>query len=309
MKRTLKSVVAASIVLGTVVPSVFAANSSTDGMPTDISGNQFAPAIELMLEKGVMINFTGNQFQPDQPATRGQFIAYIYNILNNEGVITQNYTGSNPYSDEDVNFQKQINDMYLFGYLDGLSFTTKKGADAIGEYWKAPVPWISELLCNVAGVSYDNTKPWSAYVAAVGQGWFANTGYSNGKMPANAYSSSGYYMTRAEMAQLLENFYASQYPNSINGVPVNLTLSAANASVAQGTSDQLTLSGTDINGKAATLDPSQVTYSVYGDTSANQNDGFVNNSGVFTATACRPFEVADMLIAPPCPCTDEMLMP
>lgn len=293
MKRTLKSVVAATIVLGTVVPSVFAANSNTNGAPTDITGDQFAPAIGLMINDGVMINYSGNTFKPTSTASRGQAIAYLYNILSNEGVITQDYTGANPFFDEDNFFQKQINDMYLFGYLDGLDFSDKSGNDVIGEYWTTPVTWLSQLLCNVAGVAYDNTKAWDAYKVAVAQGWFANSGYADGSMPKTGPSGNGYYIQRDQLAQVLENFYASQYPSStfIKGAPVSLKVSAATATVGQGSSDQLTVSGTDLFGNAATIDPSMVTYSVYGDSSSNANSGFINSNGLFTATASGNYTV------------------
>ncbi|MCL6547941.1 MAG: Ig-like domain-containing protein [Alicyclobacillus sp.] len=276
MKRTLTGVIAATVVLGTAIPMAFA--DSTYGPYSDTSGNQYATAINVMSNAGVVHGYADGTYDPTGDLSRGQAIAYVYNILNNEGLITKHYTEKvQPYSDENNYFRNQINDMYLYGYLNNLDL----GNGAIGQNWTTPKPWLAQLLCNVAGVSYDPSKPWDALNKARAAGWFDNT---NDKTALGDTDKNGskYYISRAEFAQVLENFYKAQFPNSkvLAGQVTDLSVSAKSNTVQVGQADQLSVTGTDLSGNTQNVDLSKVTFTV-----SPSDTGFVNSAGNFTATA------------------------
>ncbi|MCL6549257.1 MAG: S-layer homology domain-containing protein, partial [Alicyclobacillus sp.] len=276
LKRTLTGVIAATVVLGTAIPMAFA--DSTYGPYSDTSGNQYATAINVMSNAGVVHGYQGGLYKPGQDLSRGQAVAYVYNILVNEGLITKHYTEKvQPYQDEDNFFRNQINDMYLYGYLNNLDL----GNGSFGVYWQTPKPWLAALLCNVAGVQYDPSKPWDALNKARAAGWFDNT---NDKTALGDTDDNGskYYISRAEFAQVLENFYKAQFPNSkvLAGQVTNLAVQAKNDTIAVGQADQLSVTGSDLSGNTQNVDLSNVTFSV-----SPSDTGFVNSAGNFTATA------------------------
>jgi hypothetical protein len=263
--------------LGSAIPAAFAATQA----PSDVtSSTQYAGAIDTLVTMGTLNLYSDGTFRADLGVSRGQFIAYVYNILNAQGVITNHYTQkAQPYSDENNYFRNQINDMYLYGFLNNVDL----GNGAIGQNYKTPAWWAAEVLANVANINYDSSKPYNAMNQARAKGWFDNT--------PDKSANPDYYLSRGEMAQILENFYAAQYPSAFKGVPTSLTLTAKDATIAQGTADQLTVGGTDMSGAAVTVDPTQVTYAVTDAKGNASTSGFVNGSGLFTATAPGTYTV------------------
>lgn len=286
MKRSLTGIIAATMVLGTAIPAAFA-DASSSTTPNDISGNQYATAIGVLVNMGtqgdatnpeVLNLYSDGSFRPDLGVSRGQFIAYVYNVLKDQQVITKDYNqDTQPYVDENNFFRNQINDMYLYGFLNNLDL----GNGAIGQNYKTPAWWAAQLLCNVAGISYDSSKPYDALNQARAQGWFDNT--------PDKSANPNYYLSRGEMAQVLFNFYKQQYPDAFTGVVASATLAAANATTSAGVKDQLTVSATDVSGKAVDLTSGHtVTYTVTG---SNASDAAVTSAGNFVAASGGKYTV------------------
>lgn len=272
MKRTLTSIVAATMVLGTAIPAAFAANAQ----PNDVSGNKYQTAIDTLSIMGTLPLYSDGSFRPDLTVSRGQAIAYLFNVASQIGTDGNNpmptYTlKQQPFQDENSFFRNQINNMYLAGYLNNVDL----GNGAIGQNYKTPTWWFAQVLCNIAGVSYDSGNAYDALNQARAKGWFDNTD--------DKTANPNYYLSRGEMAQVMENFFIALDQKAFTGVVTSATLAAASANTSAGTSDALTITAKDATG--ATVDLTKGTHTVtYNVTSSNAANAAITSSGNFVAT-------------------------
>lgn len=260
------------MVLGTAIPAAFAANAQ----PNDVSGNKYQTAIDTLTSMGTLPLYSDGSFRPDLTVSRGQAIAYLFNVASKIGTDGNNpmpvYTlKQQPFTDENSFFRNEINNMYLAGYLNNVDL----GNGAIGQNYKTPTWWFAQVLCNIAGVSYDSGKTYDALNQARAQGWFDNTD--------DKTANPNYYLSRGEMAQVMENFFIALDKGAFTGIVTSATLAAANANTGVGLSDALTVTAKDATG--ATVDLATGNHTVtYNVTSSNAADAAVTSTGNFVAT-------------------------
>ncbi len=80
MKKTLISLATVATLTGMVAPSAFAATSYPSSYK-DISGNFAQQDILALSQKGIMHGYSDGTFRPSQIISRGQFLAYFFNLV------------------------------------------------------------------------------------------------------------------------------------------------------------------------------------------------------------------------------------
>lgn len=266
------------MVLGTAIPAAFAANAQ----PNDVSGNKYQTAIDTLTTMGTLPLYSDGSFRPDLTVSRGQAIAYLFNVASKIGTDTNNpmpvYTlKQQPFMDENSYFRNEINNMYLAGYLNNVDL----GNGAIGQNYKTPTWWFAQVLCNIAGVSYDSGKTYDALNQARAQGWFDNTDDKTG--------NPNYYLSRGEMAQVMETFFMAQDKAAFTGVVTSVTATAS-STAGSGQADPIVVTAKDATGNTVDLSTGNhtVTYAV---TSSNAADAAITSGGSFVGTMAGAYTV------------------
>ncbi len=279
MKRTLSSIAAAAMILGTLAPAAFAATSSTSY--TDISGNFAATQIAQLTQDGFIHGFSDNTYRPNDPVTRGQFLAYYMKAV-------QSVTGIAPSANMQV-YSDVAPGNWAFNFVGA--------AESNG--WVNPY-WVG---ARVGYAFHENYKAsWgdaaSFFVASMVQAgkltlpkgvaplaYVQTLGLLQG-IPSTDVPSANKYMDRADAAMFLSNVLAwTQGQLLPQGAKVTVT---GGANVAPGSSEQLNVVVKDANGNAITL-PSNANVQW----SVDNKDGFFNPnvSGQLVTTAAGTYNV------------------
>ena len=294
MKRTLSSVAAAAMILGTFAPSAFAATSSTTTY-SDIAGNFAATQIQQLTKDGYIHGFSDGTFRPSSAVTRGQLLAYFMNAVETVTGVTP---GANSQTYSDV-----APGNWAFNYVGAAS-----GAGWLNPYWIGVRPGYAfhenyqASWGDAASFFVSAMKQAGKVTLATGQSpmqFLQASGLLQG-IPAADQPAQNKYMDRADAAVFLSNVLAWS-----NGqlLPAGSTVTVTGTTyVAPGSTDQLNLTVKGADGTTITLPKTaEVNFSV-----DNQNGFFnpnvpgqlvVSTAGTYNVTATvdgvasAPFQV------------------
>lgn len=270
MKRTLSSIAAAALVLGTVAPAAFA--QSTSNPYTDISGNFAEQQIIQLTNAGYIHGFSDGTYRPTDPLSRGQLLSYF--LLSMESA-----TGVKPVAEAQY-FADVPPHNWAFNFVGAA-----EEAGWINPYWIGVRPGYN--FNENYQASFGDAA--SFFVAAMEKAGMLTTAQMNGMAPlawarANGLfqnipnGNSTVYMTRADAAMFLTNAIAWTKGQLLpTGATVTVT---GGTSMAPNTNEMLGVSVKDAQGNAITL-PSTASVSYSTDSS---NAAIVNgNELVVTA--------------------------
>ncbi|MCI0183402.1 invasin domain 3-containing protein [Sulfoacidibacillus ferrooxidans] len=278
MKRTLSSIAAAALVLGTVAPAAFAATSSTTY--TDLGGYSWAANdINSLTSQGYIHGFSNGQFRPGDLVTRGQFLAYFMNAMKDVTGVGPSYSGTY--------FKDVQPGNWAYEYVGAAQ---KAG-------WIKPY-WINVRVGGNFDENYQASRGDAAsfFVAAMEKAGVISS--THGMTPLTYANSiglfkgipsgqNGIYFNRAAAAVVLQNMI-----NFVNGgstaqqsMASKVTLSLSSSSInANGTStDTVTATVVDANGNP--VSGATVNFASSNISAATvQSSATTNGSGVATAT-------------------------
>lgn len=278
--QKLVSIAMTVALLGGVSPVALAATSNTATVSyTDISGNFAQQQIIQLTEDGYIHGYSNGTFRPNDPVTRGQFLAYLMNVL---------------HVKPDLHAMQYFADVqpgnWDYSYVGA---AIESGFD-MGDNWKY---WINAPIGGIFNENYQaswgdvasflvgalesqqkltlppNTSPLS-YMTAIGifQG-IPNT-------------ESHVYLDRASTAMVLSNIL--QYlQGTLTPQASQVDISGSYTTMPINSSEQLWTSATSINGDPVNLHEVPVTYQLEN----NPSGAFVTNSGELVVTAPGVYNV------------------
>ncbi|MHB1683186.1 MAG: S-layer homology domain-containing protein, partial [Bacilli bacterium] len=278
MKRTLSSIAAAALVMGTLAPAAFASTAAVNY--TDITAQyQFAAQdITNLSGMGYIHGFSDGTFRPQNSVTRGQLLAYFWNVVQ-QGAAPQ--ADAQVYSDiapgnwdfnfVGASFSKGWLNQYWLGVKPGYSFNENYHAS----YSDAASYFVAAMEKSGMITSTNGVAP-LAYAKSVGlfQG-----------IPASEMTANPVYMDRASAAVFLSNVMAF-----MNGqlLPAGATVTVVPASTntAPGTTDQLSVAVKLADGSTYTLpSTAAIAYSV------DNKAGFIGPTNQLVVTAAGTYNV------------------
>ncbi len=284
MKRTLSSIAAAALVLGTLAPAAFA-DTTTNNPYSDVStSGNFAFAAQDILnltQQGFVHGFSDGTYRPQDSVTRGQFLAYFMNAVKNVTNITPK-AAAQYYADVPPG-------NWAFNYVGAA-----QAAQWINPYWIGVK--VGYNFNENYHASYGDVA--SFFVAAMINAGKLTTAQMNGMSPLAYAKSIGLfsgipstenqiYVDRASAAVVLTNILSW-----LNGtlLPAGATVSvnAPSATLAPNSNENLSVAVKDAQGNAITLpSTATVTYSVDNKAGAiiNGNELVVTTPGTYNVTA------------------------
>ena len=278
MKRTLSSIAAAALVMGTLAPAAFASTSASTY--SDITAQyQFAAQdITNLSNSGYIHGYSDGTFRPASFVTRGQLLAYFWNVVS-QGAVPQadaqvyadvapgnwafNYVGEG--------FSKGWLNQYWLGIKPGYNFNENYHAS----YSDAASFFVAAMEKSGTITSTNGMAPLAfAKAAGLFQG-----------IPASEMTANPVYMDRATAAVFLSNVMAF-----MNGqlLPAGATVTVVptSSNTAPGTTDQLNVSVKLADGSSYTLpSTAAISYSV------DNKAGFISPVNQLVVTAAGTYNV------------------
>ena len=313
MKKTLISLATVLTLTGTVAPSAFAATSYPSSYK-DISGNFAQQDILALSQKGIMHGYSDGTFRPSQIISRGQFLAYFFNLVSSftgvKPVAHAQYYSDIPPRNWDYNY---VGAAQAYGWIVPSWIGVKVGGH-FNENYRAS--WGDAASFVVGMLKSDQLMPNMHGLAPLA--WAKTTGLFSG-IPL---LENHVYLDRASAAVVLMNIYnyiqklqngggstsggstsggstsggstsggstsggstsgGSTTPSAPQGA--TLTLSG-NPLIQSNATDQLTLVMKDGSGNVFNYGTAAVTYAT------GSNNAFVSPTGVLVATQPGTYQI------------------
>lgn len=296
MKRTLSSIAAAALVLGTLAPAAFA--DTTTGTYTDVTAGSYgASAINALTADGYIHGYSNGTYQPTYIVSRGQLLAYFMNAV-------ESVTGVKPVANAQY-YADVAPGNWAFNYVGAAQENS----------------WLNQYWLNIRpGYNFNENYQASLgdaasfFVAAMESAGKLTSADLNGMSPL-AYAKSiglfngisttenvlqksasdtepaawqSVYMDRASAAIFLQNVLAWTQGQLL---PSGVTPSVSGSTtVAPGSNEQLTVTAQNADGSTYTL-PS--TASVTWNVVSGGNNAFFNPnvSGQLVVSAAGSYQV------------------
>ncbi|PWI56756.1 Ig-like domain-containing protein [Sulfoacidibacillus thermotolerans] len=276
MKRSLSSIAAAALVLGSLAPAAFAATTSSSY--TDLAGYSWAAQdINSLSAQGYIHGYSNGTFQPGAYVTRGQFLAYFMNAMAAVTGVKPHNAGKVFKDVEPGNWAYEyVSAAYRAGWINPYWLNVKIGSN-FNENYRASrgdaASFFVAAMEKTGIISSTNGMSPLAYAESIG----LFDGIPNGQ--------DTIYLNRAAAAVVLQNMLNFASNPTMTETPASETLSlSSNTLVADGTStDTVTAKVVDANGNPV---PGIVVNFTSSNTSSAtvQPTATTDSNGVATAT-------------------------
>ena len=193
-----------AVLLVTMIPSAFAANSFTDVRSTD----WFSDAVSYVQERGLMSGTSATHFSPNEPTTRAMLVTILYRAAGQPET-----TGQSSFADVLARdyFANAVAWASENNIVTGYSRTRFGSNDPVSREQIATLLWRYAGSPSAGSAQNFSDRNQISDYAADAVNWARANGIVNGR-PGNRFDPKA-NATRAEVATILRNFL-SQQPNT-----------------------------------------------------------------------------------------------
>lgn len=254
MKRTLSSIAAAALVLGTLAPAAFA---DTAGSYSDVTtGGYGSTAINDLTAKSFIHGFSDGTYKPGYIVSRGQLLAYMMNALGLKAQANAQYYADVAPGNWAFNYVGAAQENgwinpYWIGVKPGYNFNENNQA-SMGD----AASFFVAAMENSGKISKTDLNGMSPLAYAKSIGLFNGVDATQNTLATytggtDTVAQQSVYLNRASAAIVLENIVAW---NNGQLLPAGVTLTVSGgASVAPGSSEVLTVVAKNADGSTYTL--------------------------------------------------------
>lgn len=202
-----------AVLLVTMIPSAFAANSFTDVRSTD----WFSDAVSYVQECGLMSGTSATHFSPNEPTTRAMLVTILYRAAGQPET-----TGQSSFADVLARdyFANAVAWASENNIVTGYSRTRFGSNDPVSREQIATLLWRYAGSPSAGSAQNFSDRNQISDYAADAVNWARANGIVNGR-PGNRFAPKA-NATRAEVATILRNFL-SQQPNTDTPEPPSQT--------------------------------------------------------------------------------------
>jgi len=276
LKRTLSSIAAAALVLGTLAPAAFADTSA--GTYSDVTtGGYGSTAINDLTAKSFIHGFSDGTYKPGYIVSRGQLLAYMMNALGLKAQANAQYYADVAPGNWAFNYVGAAQENgwinpYWIGVKPGYNFNENNQA-SMGD----AASFFVAAMENAGKISKTDLNGMSPLAYAKSIGLFNGVDATQNTLATytggtDTVAQQSVYLDRASAAIVLENIVAW---NNGQLLPAGATVSvsASNPSLAPNSNEKLSVVVKNTDGTTYTL-PSTATVSY----SVDNANGFVNQA-------------------------------
>lgn len=190
-----------AVLLVTMIPSAFAANSFTDVRSTD----WFSDAVSYVQERGLMSGTSATHFSPNEPTTRAMLVTILYRAAGQPET-----TGQSSFADVLARdyFANAVAWASENNIVTGYSRTRFGSNDPVSREQIATLLWRYAGSPSAGSAQNFSDRNQISDYAADAVNWARANGIVNGR-PGNRFDPKA-NATRAEVATILRNFLSQQ---------------------------------------------------------------------------------------------------
>lgn len=190
-----------AVLLVTMIPSTFAANSFTDVRSTD----WFSDAVSYVQERGLMSGTSATHFSPNEPTTRAMLVTILYRAAGQPET-----TGQSSFADVLARdyFANAVAWASENNIVTGYSRTRFGSNDPVSREQIATLLWRYAGSPSAGSAQNFSDRNQISDYAADAVNWARANGIVNGR-PGNRFDPKA-NATRAEVATILRNFLSQQ---------------------------------------------------------------------------------------------------